>query len=445
MAEGPVTRAFSVLLAACLIVAAPGFAQTQTVDDAEYRRAFEETMRKPGDPATLMRYAELSVKVGNIEGAISALERLLLIDGDQPKVKLELGVLYFRLGSYEASRSYLESARASGKADADTKSRADQFLADIDEKSSKSQFSGQLLTGLRYSTNANSGPGGGVSSFGDTAVPTPNVSGRPDFSVVAAAALQHRYDLGRQDGGMLETDVALFGARQFQIVEANVAFIDIITGPRTLPFDGWAESVSLKPLLMARYIAVQDQTSYWAWGAGLEAAAPLGPGGGVALTMFGRRREYPDNFLVPTNSNSTGNELVSTMEVRGNIGSAFTLSLAVNFTRYIAAVPSESYGQFGVGAILAWRFTDPLGLNGRTWLATFNAGVDHADYDQPDPVVDPDVRRQQFDYNLGVMLAVPLDEKLSFLVQGSYAKRDASVPNYAYQAFTALAGISWRF
>lgn len=427
------------------MVSAPCLAQTQTVDDAEYQRAFQETLRNPADPATLLRYADLSVKVGNLEGAISALERLLLIDGDQPKVKLELGVLYFRLGSYEASRSFLEGARSSGTATAETKERATQFLAEIDSKTSKSQLTGQIMGGLRYSTNANSGPSGAVSSFGTTTVPTPNVSSRPDFNVFAAAALQHRYDLGRQDNGALETDMSLYGSRQFQVAEANVSLIDVTTGPRTRPFEGWAEPISLKPFITGRYIAVQDQTTYWAWGAGMEAASPVGPGSNVALTVFGRRRDFINNINAPTNDNSSGTEATSNLEWRTEVGSSFTFTFSVAFTRYIAMVPSESFGQGGFGAALAYRFTDPVGLNGRTWLATLNAGFDHADYDQPDPTVDPTVIRRQNDYNLGLTLAVPLDESLTFVTQGAYTRRDATLTNYAYEAFTILAGVSWRF
>lgn len=99
-----------------LIAAIPAAAQQATPSTqtrAAYDAAFQETLRNPTDPPTLVRYADLAVQVGDIEGAISALERLLLIDGDQPKVKLELGVLYYRLGPYEAARTYLESARGS--------------------------------------------------------------------------------------------------------------------------------------------------------------------------------------------------------------------------------------------------------------------------------------------------------------------------------------------
>lgn len=98
---------------------------------AAYDAAFQETLRKPSDPATLVAFAEIAIKAGDLEGAISALDRLLLIDGDQPEVKLELGVLYFRLGSFEAARTYLEEARTSGRASTATKARAAEFLKEV--------------------------------------------------------------------------------------------------------------------------------------------------------------------------------------------------------------------------------------------------------------------------------------------------------------------------
>lgn len=128
----------SVLIAAAALPAAAqgtaGPAKSETPApptpqlQAEYDAAFQETLKKPADPPTLMKYAELAVKVGNLEGAISALERLLLIDGDNPELMLEIGVLYFRLGAFEPSRGYLEGAQASRRASPEIKQRAAAFL-----------------------------------------------------------------------------------------------------------------------------------------------------------------------------------------------------------------------------------------------------------------------------------------------------------------------------
>lgn len=95
---------------------------------ASYDAAFKATLDKPSDPAVLLKFAEVAVEFGDVEGAISALERLLLIDGDQPEVKLELGVLYYRLGSIETARAYLEEARNSDSASDEIRKRADTYL-----------------------------------------------------------------------------------------------------------------------------------------------------------------------------------------------------------------------------------------------------------------------------------------------------------------------------
>ena len=103
-------------------------ASTSPADRAAYDAAFQETLLKPIDPPTLVKYAEAALKIGDLEGAIAALERLLLVEGDNPDVQLELGVLYFRLGSMEAAKSYLQAVTGSRRATADQKAKAEGFI-----------------------------------------------------------------------------------------------------------------------------------------------------------------------------------------------------------------------------------------------------------------------------------------------------------------------------
>lgn len=108
--------------------AAPTAPKVTAADRAAYNAAFQESLRNPIDPPTLVRYAEAALKIGDLEGAIAALERLLLVDGDNPEVKLELGVLYFRLGSMEAAKSYLVAVNESRRASADQKAKAESYI-----------------------------------------------------------------------------------------------------------------------------------------------------------------------------------------------------------------------------------------------------------------------------------------------------------------------------
>jgi hypothetical protein len=427
------------------VLAAQAQTPAPTADRVAYDAAFQESLKNPSDPATVLRYAEAAVKVNDYEGAISGLERLLLINGDQPRVKLELGTLYYRLGSYEAARAYFESARASPKTTEEIKQRSGEYLAAIDKRTGKSQFSGDLLAGIQYSTNANSGPTGGVRAFGTTVVPNPTFAQRGDFAGVFAANIHHRYDLERQDSGALESNVSFYGTRQFQVSEANVALLDINTGPRMKPFGGWAEQISVRPFIMGRYVAVDDMTSYWAWGAGGEANVPLSPKISANIALLGQRREFVNNYLAPFNNESTGVEGATVFDLRAEITSNFWVTVGGNISRYTAVVQSQSYWQFGAGTSATLRFADPIGINGRPWQMTANAYTSHGFYDQPDVFIDPTVTRTQVDYGVGLALSIPLDDRFALTAQTSYAQRSASISNYSYNAFTSLVGVGWRF
>jgi len=109
-------------------VGAPSLKMPSPELRAAYDQAFQLSMQNPSDPPTLAKFAELAIQVGDMEGAISALERLLLIDGEQADVKLELGVLYYRVGSVDTARMYLEAARTSRQASPEVKERAETYL-----------------------------------------------------------------------------------------------------------------------------------------------------------------------------------------------------------------------------------------------------------------------------------------------------------------------------
>src|SRR5437762_8505820 len=95
----------------------------------EYDEAFEETLKKPADLDVLFKFATLASQTGDLEGAISALERMLLINGNLPRVRLELGALYYRLKSYEVARTYVEGALKAPNLPADVRAKAEQLMA----------------------------------------------------------------------------------------------------------------------------------------------------------------------------------------------------------------------------------------------------------------------------------------------------------------------------
>lgn len=435
----------ALLLSTMLAFSSPSFAQVNDAKRATYRAAFEETLRSPGDAEVLLKYAQAAAAAEDYEGAITAYERFLVIDADQPRVKFELGVLYYKLKSYDAARTYFEAARISAKSPKEVAERSSEFIRDIDRRWGTSRFTGEFVAGIRYSDNPASLPTGTLQSFGVNVVPTPTFQRRGDFAAVGAASLSHRYDFGRQDGGTLESDFSFYTAKQFQVTDADVMLLDLAVGPRMELIDGAFSGVQLKPFVSGRYLTVGNLPTYWAWGAGLEASVPVGDKARATVVVLGQRRDFVNNAAVPFNNQNSGNNGTVAADFRADLTPNLQASLGGNFTRYIAETAFQSYGEAGFGGSLTLRFTDPVGFNGRKWSLAGNAAMAFATYDQPDPFVQAGTVRSQTDVNLGLLLSVPLDDRFTLVGQTTYFQRSASINNYSFNSFSSLLGIGWRF
>jgi tetratricopeptide (TPR) repeat protein len=172
----------------------------------QFDQAFKSMLANPADLDITFRYAELAIQIGDFEAAISALERMLLFNPDLPRVRLELGVLYFRLGSYAVARSYLQRATEGENVPDDVRARVAVYLAEIDRRLSPHQFAGSLYGGLRYQTNANAGPErAAVSVLGLPFDLDNRFQMKNDWNVFLSGSLRHTYDPQLQSGDVLVT------------------------------------------------------------------------------------------------------------------------------------------------------------------------------------------------------------------------------------------------
>jgi tetratricopeptide (TPR) repeat protein len=112
-------------------VAAMSAGSDKAAIKAEFNSTFDQMLNNPADVDLTMHYANLAVQLENYEAAIPALERILLFNPDLPRVKQQLGVMYFKLNSFEMAKSYLESAKKSKDVPADVVASADEYLSQI--------------------------------------------------------------------------------------------------------------------------------------------------------------------------------------------------------------------------------------------------------------------------------------------------------------------------
>ncbi len=313
--------------------------------DRQYDAAFQEMLAQPANLDVLFKFASLASQTGDLEGAISALERMLLINPESPRVRLELGVLYFRLGSYEVSRTYLESALKAPNMPADVRARAQQFMAEVESKEKPSHFSGELFLGWRYQSNANLGPSTtNVLLFGQIASLNQAAVGSPDWGIVSSAQIRHNYDLGRQDKSTIETILSTYINRQFSVALANVTLLDVSTGPRFQIFNGTFEDVSLKPFFSGGYIMVNDAPYYGSYGTGLELAALISDRLRNVSSFQVRRHDHTNNYYLVNNSQYRGVEYTGATGFQFALSNTVTLFANGTASRYETdQTPAQSY------------------------------------------------------------------------------------------------------
>ena len=70
--------------------------------ETERQAIFNSLIDDPTNLDNLFKYANLSIILGDLEAAISVFEQMLIYEPDLPRIRLELGVLYFRLNAYPA-------------------------------------------------------------------------------------------------------------------------------------------------------------------------------------------------------------------------------------------------------------------------------------------------------------------------------------------------------
>ena len=135
---------------------------------------FKRLLLKPDDLDAGFQYAQLETELGDYEAAIGALERMLYYNPNLPRVKLQLGVLYFHLRSYEMARNYFDAVLNAPDTPADVRTEVQTYVAAVDKAVAINQFSIYGQFGLAYQTNANAGPNSpNVLALGQNALLSP--------------------------------------------------------------------------------------------------------------------------------------------------------------------------------------------------------------------------------------------------------------------------------
>lgn len=423
---------------------------------AQKEQLFQQTLRDPGNLDTAFAYADISAKLGDNEAAVSALERMLLFNPNLPRVQLELGALYFRMGSYDIARTYFERAAAANPP-GEVQQRIDTYLAEISRLSAPQRFSGYALFGIQYQSDANIAGSSSIAFPGVVVNLLPQFRKREDYFVFGTGSALYSYDLGDQAGNTLEIGGTAYINHYGSIERLNLGLVEATAGPRfnfpePLPS---VRSLSLKPYLIVNDVTLGDDQYFHTMGVGGEATALVWDD--VRFKgVFEFRQKWFQN--APTRPLSTGfdgsDKLVSLSISKPVTADPYSeLSLEFDFldqdTRTlpdpIVLLPYYSNKSYGGTAAYRIRYADPTGILRQPVESNFFLYRSGAFYAAPDPCCGVTSNRSDQRWRFGISQTLPITNDVAVVIQAQRDIVSSNVPLYHYTSNSVLAGAQIRF
>lgn len=455
-------RALGRMMRRCLVIAIascvggglalPARAQAPADDAAARARLdalFQQTLTNPADLDATFRFAEASTAAGDYEAAIGALERILFFNSQLARVHLELGILYFRLGSYAIAREHLAKAISGPDVPPEVHQRVGEFLAEADRRLSRHQFDAMIRLGMRYQTNANVGPSSTTGRFFGVDFDLPSDSRRQaDWNGFGQVMLRHVYDLQRQSGESIETNVQAYYAAQIRLPRYNLGLIEVDTGPRLLLHPTMWPRTVIRPYAIGGFAGLGDVPYLSTWGGGVTLDAPTYFGMHGEFRFEHRRREFYNTSVNPDVAGQSGGlTLISgtlrrrldgvlpglSAMVRGTLGENYARQTYYEFTLY------------QIDAGLTWEVDPPfVRLPAKATIAATLTRI-WTDYRTPNPLYDSTIVRRDREWRFVLGVDVPITNRVGGFAQLVYANVDSNLPNFAYTNLAVSFGPSIRF
>lgn len=430
---------------------APAAAQEVTPEQrAELEALFTQIVKDPTDLDLTYEYGKRAAAFGDYEAAITAYERLLLFNPNLPRVKAELGVMYFRLGSLDTARAYLEQARNEGNAPPEVVERLDRLLTQIDERQSPHKFSSSLAFGLRYQTNANFGPGGQIVVFDTLVDPDSETQADDDVNAFASLSGRYLYDFGDDSGDFFKVEGALYAARQLTVTELDVEQLQIKAGPGFNIYPKTEGPLLFQPAIRFTYVRLDNETYNVSVGGEFRTDWRVRPDTGLFFETFAEARHYQETGQRQNANTQDGGAM------RATVGASHKLNPDVNLRggffagRVYADDPSEAYremgGFFGLTALVKSpvKPTDLAPSIDKPWNVSINARYSNRAHDAANNIVSAS-KREDDDIRLDTTLAVPMAPSWTVFGTLGMQNNNSTIVNNDFENFSFTLGANVRF
>jgi hypothetical protein len=453
------------ILIAALIVLTPIAAAAQALSptdkttlEAQKNALFQQMLRHPDNLDVAFAYADVSARLGDYEAAVSALERMLLFNPNLPRVQLELGALYFRMGSYDLARAYFDKAAAANPPPA-VRQRIDEYMAQIEKAQSRHHLSGYVFLGGQYQTDANVALGSPfiLSPIGPVLLNNQFLK-QASGSIFASGSLLYSYDLETQNRDTL--DVTAVGALNHyfnaEVNHLDLALLELTGGPRVnFPNGGIIGNTpaSFRPYAIFDEVGLGWDQYFAAGGFGLEYDQLVW--GDLALkgVFEFRHKTFSNAPTRPTSTGLDGNDSLVSLSATKPLSEYSALNLEFDYLDQSTAFAYYTNTSYAVSGSYQIRYPAPFKIPTDPWQSSFFLGRAWSYYAAPDPCCNTSGNPFVFSgssqltqrWRFGFTETWPVSPRIAIVAQVERDIVSSNLPLYAYNNTSVLVGPQIRF
>ncbi len=407
---------------------------------AKQSALFTELLERPDDLDLMFEYATLSIQLEDYEAAISTLERMLIYRQDLSRVRLELAVAYFSLGSYEASQLYFDQVLADPSTPDTVRSRVNRYLEAIAVRTKTNVFTGSASVGVTYSTNATLGPDEEQILFLSQLFDLDEGNEEEDFGLRVIVSLSHLYDLQQEDSDFWRTDFSAFALRYFSTDQGDVAFGRIRTGPR-LSINNEQYGPKLRPYVEGQYLNSQDRGLFASYGVGVEYSNTLSP----ILSNFADVGIRYRNFFRSEFTDEDAYNFYSALGLAYIPSNDLILRGTTFFELDAADADENSNVEIGLRLSGEYQYDSGIDWVDRKWSVSMFGEVRSRFFQEVDPLIGVDRKRQDWDIRGGVSHTFALKDGFGLQVDVDGLYRDSNIFNFDLDNISTTTSLQYRF
>lgn len=412
------------------------------------RELLGRLLNKPRDYDAAFTYATASIAGKDYEAAIVALERLLYFNPNFGRVKYELGILYFRLGSYAMAARYFEDALNTPGLEEAIRRRAQVMLPTAKKETSPSRFYGSVTFGLGYNSNLTQSRGfAPIQAYGAWTLNPNYVPKVAGANVTVMGDVLHVYDWQNGRGDVWETRLAGIGALQPSYSGYTAGYTEISTGPRIMIAPKEYPGASIKPYVVGDYSTIAGGGFGQTAGAGLTARLPVASTFRVEPRVEWRKINV-SNPNMPYGSQyvfNSGSLLTGALSATWNVFDGVTLNGAVIGRRNTGYSAATSSRETAVQAGAKIDFDPPLETIGWRWSVSPFVRFAAFNFDAADPSINPLVARRDRQWRAGAVLDMPVTPDWGLTANIQYTRNNSNIVNYNMSSWSVLVGPTYRF